>query len=416
MSDKNTIIFDHVEKTYQKNTVIRDLNLTIPAGQRLILLGPSGCGKSTTLRMIAGLEEITGGELRMGDRRVNEVPSGKRDIAMVFQNYALYPHMTVRENITYTLRVHKLDRAELETRLHSVLEILGLEPYVQRKPRELSGGQRQRVALARALVKQSRYLLLDEPLSNLDAQLRVQARKELVKIHDLYQQTFVYVTHDQVEAMTVGQRVALMNQGVLQMVDTPYRVYNRPANIFTAKFIGSPSTNILDADWADGVLHVQGQQIRLPDCWSWLAERSGEHELCLGIRPEHIRLQAGRADVLTHAVMDALTGAARLGDIGQLFPNTDPAYAGASSLGLLAQVGRLLREKGYAVVNIDATLIAQAPKVGPYKQQMARNLAQALGISPEQVNVKATTEEHLGFTGDGSGMAAHAVVLVEQIQ
>ena len=296
MSNKNTIIFDHVEKTYQKNTVIRDLNLTIPAGQRLILLGPSGCGKSTTLRMIAGLEEITGGELRMGDRRVNEVPSGKRDIAMVFQNYALYPHMTVRENITYTLRVHKLDRAELETRLHSVLEILGLEPYVQRKPRELSGGQRQRVALARALVKQSRYLLLDEPLSNLDAQLRVQARKELVKIHDLYQQTFVYVTHDQVEAMTVGQRVALMNQGVLQMVDTPYRVYNRPANIFTAKFIGSPSTNILDADWADGVLHVQGQQIRLPDCWSWLAERSGEHELCLGIRPEHIRLQAGRAE------------------------------------------------------------------------------------------------------------------------
>ena len=296
MSDKNTIVFDHVEKTYQKNTVIRDLNLTIPAGQRLILLGPSGCGKSTTLRMIAGLEEITGGELRMGGRRVNEVPSGKRDIAMVFQNYALYPHMTVRENITYALRVHKLDRAELETRLHSVLEILGLEPYVQRKPRELSGGQRQRVALARALVKQSRYLLLDEPLSNLDAQLRVQARKELVKIHDLYQQTFVYVTHDQVEAMTVGQRVALMNQGVLQMVDTPYRVYNRPANIFTAKFIGSPSTNILDADWADGVLHVQGQQIRLPDCWSWLAERSGEHELCLGIRSEHIRLQAGRAE------------------------------------------------------------------------------------------------------------------------
>ena len=203
MSDKNTIVFDHVEKTYQKNTVIRDLNLTIPAGQRLILLGPSGCGKSTTLRMIAGLEEITGGELRMGGRRVNEVPSGKRDIAMVFQNYALYPHMTVRENITYALRVHKLDRAELETRLHSVLEILGLEPYVQRKPRELSGGQRQRVALARALVKQSRYLLLDEPLSNLDAQLRVQARKELVKIHDLYQQTFVYVTHAQVEAMTV---------------------------------------------------------------------------------------------------------------------------------------------------------------------------------------------------------------------
>lgn len=277
-------------------TAVRDLTFEVPDGKLVGLLGPSGCGKSTTLNMICGLEPPTAGKIFFGGEDVTALPPELRGVGMVFQNYALYPHMTVRENITYALRVHKLDRAELETRLHSVLEILGLEPYVQRKPRELSGGQRQRVALARALVKQSRYLLLDEPLSNLDAQLRVQARKELVKIHDLYQQTFVYVTHDQVEAMTVGQRVALMNQGVLQMVDTPYRVYNRPANIFTAKFIGSPSTNILDADWADGVLHVQGQQIRLPDCWSWLAERSGEHELCLGIRPEHIRLQAGRAE------------------------------------------------------------------------------------------------------------------------
>ena len=296
MEGKNTIVFDHVEKIYQKNKVIEDLNLTIPAGQRLILLGPSGCGKSTTLRMIAGLEEISGGELRMGDRRVNEVPSGKRDISMVFQNYALYPHMTVRENITYALRVHKLEQQELNRRLQTVLEILGLEPYIERKPRELSGGQRQRVALARALVKQSRYLLLDEPLSNLDAQLRMQARKELVKIHELYKQTFVYVTHDQVEAMTVGQRVALMNQGQLQMVDTPYRVYNRPANIFTAKFIGSPSTNILDADWSDGALRILGQRITLPDCWNRVAAQSGETQLCLGIRPEHVHLQAGAAE------------------------------------------------------------------------------------------------------------------------
>ena len=296
MEGKNTIVFDHVEKIYQKNKVIEDLNLTIPAGQRLILLGPSGCGKSTTLRMIAGLEEISGGELRMGDRRVNEVPSGKRDISMVFQNYALYPHMTVRENITYALRVHKLEQQELNRRLQTVLEILGLEPYIERKPRELSGGQRQRVALARALVKQSRYLLLDEPLSNLDAQLRVQARKELVKIHELYKQTFVYVTHDQVEAMTVGQREALVNQGQLQMVDTPYRVYNRPANIFTAKFIGSPSTNILDADWSDGALRILGQRITLPDCWNRVAAQSGETQLCLGIRPEHVHLQAGAAE------------------------------------------------------------------------------------------------------------------------
>ena len=305
MAEQQSIVFDHVAKAYQKSSaVIEDLNLEIAGGQRLILLGPSGCGTSTTLRMIAGLEDITGGELRMGGRRVNEVPSGKRDISMVFQNYALYPHMTVRENITYALRVHKLDRQELEKRLATVLEILGLEPYVQRKPRELSGGQRQRVALARALVKQSRYLLLDEPLSNLDAQLRVQARKELVRIHEIYGQTFVYVTHDQVEAMTVGQRIALMNQGKLQMVDTPYRVYNRPANIFTAKFIGSPSTNILNADWADGCLHVLGQKVRLPECWNRVVERSGETQLCLGIRPEHIQLSAG-------AVENGLTGRLR---------------------------------------------------------------------------------------------------------
>lgn len=293
MVDKYTIEFDHVEKSYQNNTVIPDLNLTIPAGERLILLGPSGCGKSTTLRMIAGLEEVTGGELRIGGRRVNEIPSGERNIAMVFQNYALYPHMSVEENIVYALRVHKMNREEMQQRLETALEILNLKPYVKRKPRELSGGQRQRVALARALVKQSPYLLLDEPLSNLDAQLRGQARKELVKIHELYHQTFIYVTHDQVEAMTVGQRIALINQGDLQMVDTPYRIYNRPANVFTARFIGSPATNILDAQWDGRALYILGQKTSLPDCWSRLIARNGEEAVYLGIRPEHIRLQAG---------------------------------------------------------------------------------------------------------------------------
>ncbi len=288
----NDIEFIHVEKSYQKTQVIRDLNLSIPSGERLILLGPSGCGKSTTLRMIAGLEEITGGELHMGGRRVNEMPSGDRNIAMVFQNYALYPHMNVEDNITYALRVHKMDRAAIKKRLDTVLEILDLQPYSKRKPRELSGGQRQRVALARALVKQSPYLLLDEPLSNLDAQLRGQSRKELVKIHELYHQTFVYVTHDQVEAMTVGQRIALMNHGELQMIDTPYRVYNRPANIFTARFIGSPATNILDAQWTGSGLQILGQTVMLPECWNQLVHKSGEDALCVGIRPEHIRLQA----------------------------------------------------------------------------------------------------------------------------
>jgi len=252
------IVFNHVEKTYGKTKIIQDLNLTIREGERLVLLGPSGCGKSTTLRMIAGLEEITSGDLIMGGKRVNEVPSGGRNVSMVFQNYALYPHMTVADNITYALRVQKVEKREREERLKNAMNILGLDTYAKRKPRELSGGQRQRVALARALVKRSRYLLLDEPLSNLDAQLRVQARKELVKLHQLYGQTFIYVTHDQIEAMTVGNRIALMEGGVLQMIDTPYRVYNRPANIFVAKFIGSPSTNIMDAEWDGEALWIGG--------------------------------------------------------------------------------------------------------------------------------------------------------------
>ena len=293
----STVSLKNIYKIYDNSvTAVSDFNLEIADKEFIVLVGPSGCGKSTTLRMVAGLEEISKGELYIDGKLVNDVEPKDRDIAMVFQSYALYPHMTVRENITYALRVHKLEQQELNRRLQTVLEILGLEPYIERKPRELSGGQRQRVALARALVKQSRYLLLDEPLSNLDAQLRVQARKELVKIHELYKQTFVYVTHDQVEAMTVGQRVALMNQGQLQMVDTPYRVYNRPANIFTAKFIGSPSTNILDADWSDGALRILGQRITLPDCWNRVAAQSGETQLCLGIRPEHVHLQAGAAE------------------------------------------------------------------------------------------------------------------------
>lgn len=233
MSDKNTIVFDHVEKTYQKNTVIRDLNLTIPAGQRLILLGPSGCGKSTTLRMIAGLEEITGGELRMGGRRVNEVPSGKRDIAMVFQNYALYPHMTVRENITYALRVHKLDRAELETRLHSVLEILGLEPYVQRKPRELSGGQRQRVGIARALAVEPRLVVCDEPVSALDVSVQAQMLNLLLDLQADEGLTYVLVSHDLSVVRHSAGRVCVMFLGRVCEIGPTEEVFTAPRHPYT---------------------------------------------------------------------------------------------------------------------------------------------------------------------------------------
>lgn len=282
------IIFEHVDKCYGRNYVVKDFNLHIKDGERLILLGPSGCGKSTTLRMIAGLEEINVGNLYMSGKLVNDVPCQDRDVAMVFQNYALYPHMTVAQNVTYGLRAHKMDKDEIAKRLAEALEMLDLEEYSERTPKQLSGGQRQRVALARAVVKRSSYFLLDEPLSNLDAQLRLHARKELVKIHEKYHQTLVYVTHDQIEAMTVGQRIALLKDGYLQMVDTPSMIYNRPANIFTAKFIGSPSMNIVDVHYVAGNLHIGTQNIRLPEIWCNQIVNAGVEKLCLGIRPEHL--------------------------------------------------------------------------------------------------------------------------------
>lgn len=284
------IRFENVWKSYGKTEVVKGLNFTIKEGERLILLGPSGCGKSTTLRMIAGLEEITSGELYMNDRVVNDVPSGKRDVAMVFQNYALYPHMNVVDNITYGLRVQKVPRSETRNRLDAALKMLKLEGYENRLPKDLSGGQRQRVALARAVVKKSNYFLLDEPLSNLDAQLRVSARKELVKIHELYRQTIVYVTHDQIEAMTVGERIALMNEGKLQMLDTPENVYHRPANIFTAKFIGSPPTNVVEVTYLDGKIMFGNQSFQLSPMWVKQVEQSKTSKVAFGIRPEHLEI------------------------------------------------------------------------------------------------------------------------------
>lgn len=284
------IIFENICKAYGKNQVVSNLNLTIKSGERLILLGPSGCGKSTTLRIIAGLEEISSGKLYMNGKCVNDVPSGDRNVSMVFQNYALFPHMTLKDNITYGLKVHRVENEEIEKRLNSALDMLQLKGLEDRKPKDLSGGQRQRVALARAVVKRSDFFLLDEPLSNLDAQLRGHARKELVKIHEMYNQTFVYVTHDQVEAMTIGDRVALMNKGTIQMVDTPHNVYNRPANVFTAKFIGSPSMNIFDVSYLDRKIIVGNQKLFLPEMWLKKVNVSGCEKLFFGIRPENIKL------------------------------------------------------------------------------------------------------------------------------
>jgi sn-glycerol 3-phosphate transport system ATP-binding protein len=275
-------------KNYGKVAVVKELNLTVASGEKLILLGPSGCGKSTILRMIAGLEDITSGELRLGGQKVNHLGSGERNVSMVFQNYALFPHMTVEDNITYGLRINKVNSDEIQRRKTDVMKMLELSGLENRRPRELSGGQRQRVALARAVAKQSCFLLLDEPLSNLDVQLREHARKELVRIHEKFGQTMVYVTHDQVEAMTVGDRIALFSGGTVQMLDTPLNVYNRPANVFTAKFIGSPSCNIIETREENGGVKMGNQAFSLSGNWAKLLR--GEKDLYFGIRPEHIEL------------------------------------------------------------------------------------------------------------------------------
>jgi len=287
MSESYGLTFHHVSKVYGTNQVVRDLDFSIGAGERLILLGPSGCGKTTTLRMIAGLESITSGDLYMGDQRVNDVPPGERNIAMVFQSYALYPHMTVWDNITFGLQIQKLSPSEIEKRTQEAIDILQLEGLTGRYPKELSGGQKQRVALARAIVKHSPYFLLDEPLSNLDAKLRQQARTQLVKIHEIYKPTMIYVTHDQVEAMTVATRIAIINGGVLQQIGTPEEVYHRPANTFVAQFIGTPAMNLLPADVYTDVLQWGGHRLRVPEPQ---AEKLRLHgKVILGIRPEKCR-------------------------------------------------------------------------------------------------------------------------------
>ena len=283
-NNEYSIIFSGVKKAYGKTVVIENLNLEIKKGERLILLGPSGCGKTTTLRMIAGFEEITSGDLFMDGEQVNDLPPGERNIAMVFQSYALFPHMTVWENITFGLHLQKLPKDEIAKRAKEAMEILHLEGYENKKTHELSGGQKQRVALCRALVKQSPYFLLDEPLSNLDAKLRQKARTELVKLHEMFKPTMVYVTHDQIEAMTVAHRIAVMNQGRIQQIDTPYNIYHHPANTFVAGFIGSPAMNILEAQVLNNGLVIGQSAVKLPQS---LREQIADREkVYFGLRPE----------------------------------------------------------------------------------------------------------------------------------
>jgi multiple sugar transport system ATP-binding protein len=281
------VTFDHVKKSYGPVTVIEDFSLEIRDREFMVLVGPSGCGKSTALRMIAGLEEITGGEVSIGDRVVNDVPPKDRDIAMVFQSYALYPHMSVRENLEFALKIRKTPKEELDRRVREAADILGITEYLDRKPKQLSGGQRQRVALGRAIVRKPAVFLFDEPLSNLDAKLRVQMRAEITKLQKSLQTTTVYVTHDQIEAMTMGHRIAIMKTGQLQQVGTPLEVYERPANLFVAGFIGTPPMNFIPATLTDGGISASGFRLPLPGPWR-AAARSGQ-KVVVGIRPENVR-------------------------------------------------------------------------------------------------------------------------------
>jgi multiple sugar transport system ATP-binding protein len=277
------IVLDRVTKEFDNGFVaIDDVSLTVADGEFLVLVGPSGCGKSTLLRMIAGLEEVTSGTVSIGGRDVSELAPRHRDIAMVFQNYALYPHMDVRRNLAYGLRVRKTSKDEVDRRVTEVAHLLGLEKLLDRKPAALSGGQRQRVAMGRAIVREPAAFLMDEPLSNLDAKLRVTMRSELTRLHDRLGVTTVYVTHDQIEAMTLGQRVAVLRDGVIQQVDSPQTLYARPDNLFVAAFIGSPAMNLVEATVSDAQVAFAGWELPLDP------ERrpARDGRVILGIRPE----------------------------------------------------------------------------------------------------------------------------------
>lgn len=309
---------EHIYKVYEnKVTAVHDFNLHIKDKEFIVFVGPSGCGKSTTLRMIAGLEEITKGDLYIDGKRVNDVPPKDRDIAMVFQNYALYPHMSVYENMAFGLKLRKFPKDEIDRRVKEAAKILGLEPYLDRKPKALSGGQRQRVALGRAIVRDAKVFLMDEPLSNLDAKLRVQMRAEIAKLHQRLQTTTIYVTHDQTEAMTMATRLVVMKDGVIQQVGAPRDVYEKPENVFVGGFIGSPAMNFFNGKLEEGKFVIGNISIAVPEGKMKVLRDQGYvgKNIILGIRPEDIHDEPVFIDatqeskILAHIEVSELTGA-----------------------------------------------------------------------------------------------------------
>jgi len=281
-----------VTKEFGKVVAVKDFNLDVPDGEFVILVGPSGCGKTTTLRSIAGLEEVTAGEIYIGDRMVNDVPPKNRDIAMVFQNYALYPHMDVYRNMSFGLKLRKVPKLEINKIVKRTADLLGIGELLDRKPKELSGGQRQRVALGRAIVRDPHVFLFDEPLSNLDAKLRIAMRAELLDLHQRLKTTTIYVTHDQLEAMTMGDRIVVMNEGIIQQVATPQEIYDHPINRYVAGFIGSPSMNFLPCtivkDNSNIYASAKGFKLRIPSDQAKMVKDYINKEAVLGVRPEHI--------------------------------------------------------------------------------------------------------------------------------
>ncbi|MGH7605079.1 MAG: ABC transporter ATP-binding protein [Gemmatimonadaceae bacterium] len=327
-----------VRKIYHEGVeqvAVHDVTVDVHDGEFVVLVGPSGCGKSTTLRMIAGLESISAGTVTIGDRVVNEVPPKARDIAMVFQNYALYPHMTVRENLGFALKLRSMPATEIASRVESAAATLGLGEYLERKPRQLSGGQRQRVALGRAIVRQPQVFLFDEPLSNLDAQMRVSMRREIARLHQELKVTMIYVTHDQVEAMTLGDRIVVMNKGHVMQIDTPLNLYQRPQNRFVAGFIGNPAMNFVD-----GIVEGGGPSRFVADGGDWtinlpqaVAAKLGivkGRAITMGIRPEDVSVSTG-------AVSSVLTLTARL-DLVESLGNETFIYASAGKHDVTARV------------------------------------------------------------------------------
>ena len=346
-------VLKNVYKVYPGGvTAVKDFSLEIQDKEFVVLVGPSGCGKTTTLRMIAGLEEISSGELYIDGKLVNDVPPKDRDIAMVFQNYALYPHMTVYDNMAFGLKLRKVPRAEIDKKVKEAARILGLEEYLNRKPKALSGGQRQRVALGRAIVRNPKVFLMDEPLSNLDAKLRVQMRTELAKLHDRLQTTFIYVTHDQTEAMTMGTRIVVMKDGVIQQVDKPQTIYEYPNNLFVAGFIGNPQMNFIDArlENKNGKVYAtfKGFSILVPE---GIIKRLKDpsyvgKEIVLGIRPEDLHDEQVFLEAYPEAVVEAKV------EVTELMGPETFLYLDVNGVSLTARVDPRTRAKAGDVIKI----------------------------------------------------------------